>query len=43
MAGIDVYLTRDGTQPLFLWIASHQPHMPRDHGDASAYPPDRAR
>jgi N-sulfoglucosamine sulfohydrolase len=41
MEEIDAFLTRDKGQPFFLWIASHQPHMPRDVGDASAYPPEK--
>lgn len=41
MEMIDAFFTRDKAQPFFLWIASHQPHMPRDVGDPSAYPPEK--
>lgn len=38
LRGVEKVFT-ESAQPFFLWIASHQPHMPRDRGDASAYPP----
>jgi len=40
MAYLESFITRDKSQPFFLWVASHQPHMPRDVGDPSAYPPE---
>lgn len=41
MQELDAFMRRDRAQPFFVWIASHQPHMPRDVGDASAYPPEK--
>lgn len=35
------FVNRDRTQPYFMMVASNQPHMPRDVGDPSQYPPER--
>ncbi len=35
------FVTRDPTEPFFLVVASHNPHVPYTQGDASAFDPAR--
>ena len=41
LAPLDEFIRRDPKQPFFLWIASHQPHMPRDRGNPALFPARR--
>lgn len=43
MQELERYIRHDARQPFCLWIASHQPHVPWNKGDPSAYPPDRIK
>jgi N-sulfoglucosamine sulfohydrolase len=38
---MDRFVQRDGKQPFFLWIASHQPHAPFDQGNAADFPVEK--
>lgn len=43
MQELQRYIRQDARQPFFLWIASHQPHVPWNKGDPSAYPPGKIK
>jgi uncharacterized sulfatase len=40
LSALRKFVSRDPKQPFFAVIASHQPHVPWNQGDPSAYPPE---
>lgn len=41
LEALDRFIRRDPQQPFCLWLASHQPHVPRDKGNPAGYPPGK--